>query len=305
MPLRLSRPVPMTTTADSKARLLRWVTTASVATAVLLILSKLVATLMTNSVSVMASLIDSLMDLFASLVTLFAVRWSLQPPDADHRFGHGKAEPLAALAQATFVAGSGAFLILQGVQRLLRPQPVEDIGLGIGVMLFSILATLALLLFQRHVIRRTGSTAIRADALHYATDLLSNLAIIAALLLTAWGLGAIDAVFGMAIGGYVLYNAWGIVREALDQLMDRELPASVREQVHQLALSHPAVRRIHGLRTRQAGQTLIIQFYADMAPELSLSEAHRIGDEVNALLKKNFPGADIFIHEEPASTGLV
>ncbi|MDY0050546.1 MAG: cation diffusion facilitator family transporter, partial [Halothiobacillaceae bacterium] len=134
----------MTTTADSKARLLRWVTTASVATAVLLILSKLVATLMTNSVSVMASLIDSLMDLFASLVTLFAVRWSLQPPDADHRFGHGKAEPLAALAQATFVAGSGAFLILQGVQRLLRPQPVEDIGLGIGVMLFSILATLAL-----------------------------------------------------------------------------------------------------------------------------------------------------------------
>ncbi|MGE4356359.1 cation diffusion facilitator family transporter, partial [Halothiobacillus sp.] len=162
-------------------KLLRRVTLASVGVAILLITLKLVAVISTNAISMMASLIDSIMDLFASLVTLTAVRIALQPPDEDHRFGHGKAEPLAALAQATFIAGSGAFLLLEAVQRLIRPQTVETVDLGIAVMLLSMVATGFLVLFQRHVIRVTQSTAIQADAAHYGSDFLVNAATIAAL----------------------------------------------------------------------------------------------------------------------------
>src|SRR5512147_956774 len=167
-----SQPVAMQKSNDitRHPRLLRLATHASVATATLLITGKLVAWVMTGSVSVLASLVDSMMDVAASLINLFAVRYSLVPADSEHRFGHGKAESLAGLAQTTFIAGSAVFLILQAIDRLLHPRPLEDVGVGVGVMVFAILATVALLLFQRHVIRATGSTAIRADALHYTTD---------------------------------------------------------------------------------------------------------------------------------------
>jgi ferrous-iron efflux pump FieF len=283
------------------ARLLRLATLASVGTAIVLIATKLGASLFTNSVSVMASLLDSTMDLLASLVTLVAVRIALQPPDAEHRFGHGKAEPLAALAQATFIIGSGVFLMLHAVQRLLRPQPVEDIGVGVGVMIFSILATAVLLLFQRYVIRRTGSTAIHADALHYAADLLTNASIIAALLLTGIGWIGVDAVFALLIGGYIVYSAVGNARTALDQLMDREIDGDTDARVRNLALTHPAVREVCSIRTRRSGQTTFIQLYIHLDPDTALIDAHRIGDEVQAILADAFPGADIFLHEEPWS----
>lgn len=282
-------------------KLLRRVTLASVGVAILLITLKLVAVISTNAISMMASLIDSIMDLFASLVTLTAVRIALQPPDEDHRFGHGKAEPLAALAQATFIAGSGAFLLLEAVQRLIRPQTVETVDLGIAVMLLSMVATGFLVLFQRHVIRVTQSTAIQADAAHYGSDFLVNAATIAALWLAQQGVHWIDPIFGAAVGGFILFSAWIVGRKAMDQLMDREVLDGSEARIHAIAVSHPRVEAADHIRTRMAGRTMIIQLYIYLQNDLDLAHAHVIGDEVAEKIQEIFPGADILIHEEPST----
>lgn len=282
-----------------EARLLRRVTTASVTVAVVLIALKLAATLSTNAISLMASLIDSTMDLFASLVTLIAVRIALQPPDEDHRFGHGKAEPLAALAQATFIAGSGAFLFLEAIQRLIRPQPIDAADLGIMVMLVSMLTTAGLVFFQRYVIRKTRSPAIKADAAHYTADFLINAATIAALWIAHQGIEWIDPIFGAIVGGFVLFSAWQVGRAALDQLMDREVLDGSESRIHDLATAHPSVHAADHIRTRMAGRTMIIQLYIYLDNHLDLANAHVIGDEVAANIQKGFPGADVLIHEEP------
>ncbi|OZB36894.1 MAG: hypothetical protein B7X35_01950 [Halothiobacillus sp. 14-56-357] len=282
-------------------KLLRRVTLASVGVAILLITLKLVAVISTNAISMMASLIDSTMDLFASLVTLTAVRIALQPPDEDHRFGHGKAEPLAALAQATFIAGSGAFLLLEAIQRLIRPQTVETVDLGIAVMLLSMVATGFLVLFQRHVIRVTQSTAIQADAAHYGSDFLVNAATIAALLLAHQGIGWVDPIFGAAVGGFILFSAWVVGRKALDQLMDREVLDGSEARIHAIAVSHPRVEAADNIRTRMAGRTMIIQLYIYLQDDLDLAHAHVIGDEVAEKIQEIFPGADVLIHEEPST----
>ncbi len=204
-----------------RARLLKLASMASVATAGCLILVKLVAWYITGSVSLLASLIDSVMDSLASLINLFAIRYSLQPADENHRFGHGKAEPLAGLAQAAFICGSAIFLVLHAVERLNYPRAIDQIGIGVGVMLVAIVFTLALLALQHHVIRRTGSTAIRADAMHYATDLLTNVSILLALYLSTWGWAWADPVFAIGIAIYIFYSAVQIGRDAFQQLMDR------------------------------------------------------------------------------------
>ena len=285
--------------SNREATLLRRVTTASVAVAILLILLKLGATLSTNAISMMASLIDSTMDLFASLVTLFAVRIALQPPDEDHRFGHGKAEPLAALAQATFIAGSGVFLFIQAAQRLINPQPLETAGFGIVVMLVSMLATAGLLIFQRYVIAKTNSPAIKADAAHYGSDFVVNAATIAALGLTQQGLHWVDPLFGAAVGAFILLGAWRVGKTALDQLMDRELLDGTEEKIRHIALAHPSVQAVDHIRTRMAGRTPAIQLYIYLADHTPLSEVHRIGDEVVTKIQESFPDADILLHEEP------
>jgi ferrous-iron efflux pump FieF len=287
--------------ASRKDRLLRLATHASVATATLLIAAKLVAWAMTGSVSVLASLIDSMMDVAASLINLFAVRYALLPADREHRFGHGKAESLAGLAQTTFIAGSAVFLILQAFDRLLHPRPLEDVGIGIGVMVFAIVATLALLLFQRHVIRATGSTAIRADALHYTTDVLTNVSIIVALLLSGYGWHGIDALFGLGIAIYILHSAWRIGHEAFHLLLDRELPDEQRQRIREAALSHAEVRGVHDLRTRRSGHDIFIQMHVELDDELSLFRAHEIADEVEMLIQNIQPGADVLIHTDPSS----
>lgn len=281
------------------ARLLRLATYASTATAAVLVAAKLAAWIMTGSVSVLASLVDSLMDAGASLVNLLAVRYSLLPADAEHRFGHGKAESLAGLAQATFIAGSAVFLILQALDRLLNPRPLEALGVGMAVMLLAIVATLALVTVQRHVIRRTGSTAIRADALHYATDLLTNAGIILALGLAWLGWPGLDPVFAIAIGLYILYSAGRIGLEALDQLMDRELPAETQARIRELVRGHPQVQGMHGLRTRQSGRTRLIQLHLELDGDLPLREAHAITEAVERGLRAAFPGADVIIHQDP------
>ncbi len=282
-------------------RLLRLATYASVTTATVLIAVKLAAALMTGSVSVLASLVDSMMDVAASVINLLAVHYSLQPPDREHRFGHGKAEPLAGLVQAAFIAGSAVFLILNAVDRLLHPQPLNDAVIGIGVLLFAIVATVALLAFQHHVIRRTQSTAIRADALHYATDLLTNTATILALGLAMLGWPLADPVFAIGIALYILYSAGHIGHEAVQLLMDHELPAEVHARIKEIVHGHEQVRGVHDLRTRRSGQTYFIQLHLMLDDQMPLVEAHRVADEVEAVIVAAFPNADVLIHEDPAS----
>ena len=291
--------MPMLRDSSRLARLLRLATYASVVTAVILIAGKLVAWLVTGSVSILASLVDSMMDVAASLINLLAVRYSLLPADKEHRFGHGKAESLAGLAQATFIAGSAVFLILQAFDRLIHPRPLEDLTVGIGIMVFAMVSTLVLLSIQRHVIRETGSTAIRADSLHYLTDLLTNLSTIVALLLARAGWPGADPLFAMGIALYILYSAWHIGHDAFQLLMDRELPDEQRDQIRRAALANARVRGIHDLRTRRSGQDIFIQMHMELDDDLSLLEAHAIADEVDLKIRKMYPEADIIIHKDP------
>lgn len=283
------------------ARLLKLATAAAVLTAATLIAAKLGAYIATGSVSLLASLIDSLMDGGASLLNLLAVRYALIPPDAEHRFGHGKAESLAGLAQSLFIGGSGLFLINEAVQRLINPQPLEQITVGVVVMSFSIVLTSALVIFQRYVIRRTHSSAIKADSFHYATDIVSNAAILLALLLAQLGWLGVDPVLALIIAIWVLYCAWQIAQEALQDLLDRELPDLQREQIITAAAAHPQVHGVHDLRTRVSGRMRFIQLHIELDDDMPLYQAHVIADEVEAAILAVIPRSDVVIHQDPLS----
>ena len=276
-------------------------TYASITVASTLIFAKLLAWGMSGSVSLLATLIDSLLDAAASLINLLAVRHSLSPADNEHRFGHGKAEALAGLGQAAFISGSAGFLLLESGRRLMNPDPVQAYGIGIGVMVFSIVATLALLRFQRHVILKTDSTAIKADSLHYRTDLMVNASVIVALLLSSRGWPGFDALFALGIALYILWSAWGIVIQAFDHLMDRELPDADREKIMELTNRHDEVHGLHDLRSRRSGTATFIQLHLELDEDLKLFEAHRISDEVEKSLQDSFPSAEIIIHIDPVS----
>ncbi len=282
-------------------RLMRLATYASMAVALTLVAAKATAWFLTDSVSLLASLIDSTLDALASLVNLLAVRHATTPADKEHRFGHGKAEALAGLAQSAFIAGSAGFLLLESGRRLLDPVPLENSGVGIVVMVFSIAATFALISFQHYVIRRTDSTAIKADALHYRTDFLVNGSVILALWLATSGWGGFDALFAIMIALYILYSAWAIIRQSLDDLMDRELPDKERDAIARIATSHPEVDGMHDLRSRRSGVATFLQLHLEVDDELSLLQAHRISDEVEAELQEAYPSAEIIIHVDPAS----
>ncbi len=280
--------------------MMRRATILAVAASGLMILIKLFAYLMTGSVAMLSSLVDSMVDLFASAINLFAVRVALQPPDREHRFGHGKAEPLAGLAQSAFITGSALFLLLEVVNRLLHPQSLEHVGVGIAVILISIVITLGLVYYQRRVISATGSVAIGADSLHYRSDLLVNLGVIAAMSLDwlfdwYWA----DPAIAFIIAVYIFYFAWTIAHQSLDQLMDRELPDDDRERIKSLTLSHPEVQDLHELRTRSSGLDQFIQLHLVLAPDMSLQQAHEIAVDVQRQLQDAFPNADILIHQDP------
>jgi len=286
-------------TNTKNARLMRLATYASATVAIILIVAKLAAWMMTDSITILATLIDSCLDAAASLITLFAVHHALQPADKEHRFGHGKAEALAGLGQSMFIAGSSAFLLLESINRLLYPKDLEVVDAGIIVMIFSIILTMALITFQRHVVRQTGSTAIAADSVHYKTDLLVNVAVIGALLLAMYGWVGFDPVFAIAIAFYILHSAWEIASKAIDQLMDKELSDEERADIKQLALAHSKVKGVHDLRTRKAGLTNFIQFHLELDGHLSLMQAHAIADEVEAIIKEKWTDAEVIIHEDP------
>ncbi|MDT8375674.1 MAG: cation diffusion facilitator family transporter [Mariprofundaceae bacterium] len=294
---------PSTLPPEEAGRLMRLATYASVSVAVSLIVAKLIAWFWTDSVSLLATLIDSTLDAAAAILNMVAVRHALAPADKDHRFGHGKAEALAGLGQAMFIAGSAGFLVLEAFGRFFHPQAPQAIEVGIGVMILSIVATLGLLAVQRHVISKTNSTAIKADSLHYRTDLYVNTSVILALVLAAYGWAGFDALFAIGIGIYILFSAWEIVQHATNDLMDRELSGEERQQIIDLVVAHPEVRGMHDLRTRKSGVTYFIQLHLELDANLLLKQAHKIADEVEASLFAAFPNSEIIIHEDPA--GLV
>jgi ferrous-iron efflux pump FieF len=281
-------------------RLRRSATYASVSVAGIMIAVKFAAWLETGSVALLSSLVDSLLDAVASLITLVAVRHAMSPADREHRFGHGKAEPLAVLGQSAFITGSAMLLLAEAVRRLISPVPVENPPAGIAVMIFSIVLTVGLVLYQQHVIRRTGSIAISADEVHYRSDLVLNVSVIAALLLESLlSQPLLDPLFGAAIGIWITYSAVRLARLSLFQLMDHELSDDERENIRAIAQSHPDVAAAHDLRTRIAGPTAFIQIHLEMDGGLSLTRAHEISDEVEALLRSAYPNAQIIIHQDP------
>ncbi|HEX6144465.1 MAG TPA: cation diffusion facilitator family transporter [Geminicoccaceae bacterium] len=282
-------------------RLNRLAVLASVLNAGLLIALKLVLWLLSGSITLLASLVDSSVDAVASLITLVTLRQAAQPADHAHRFGHGKAEALGALLQAAFLAGLALMVGIQAVQRLIEPVPLRYGSAAIAAMVVAILLTLLLVSFQRIVIRRTGSIAVEADSWHYRGDLATNLAALLGLAaIEATGLTWIDPLVACAIVVMLLTGATGIGRRALDMLMDRELPQASRDRIMSLARDHPDARDVHDLRTRQAGSDVFIELHLELDGGLALRHAHDITHEVEDRIRGEFPSADIVVHQEPA-----
>ncbi|WP_199435923.1 CDF family cation-efflux transporter FieF [Vibrio owensii] len=283
------------------ARLVTMAAWTATIVATLLLIVKVITWWVTGSVSLLASLIDSMLDIAASVVNLIVVRYSLQPADREHTFGHGKAESLAALAQAMFISGSAVFLILNGIDRFFRPHELNAPELGVYVSLFAMIVTFGLVMFQKHVVRVTGSQAIAADSLHYQTDLYMNGAIMVALGLSYFGVTQADAVFAIGIGIFILYSAFKMVSEAIQTLLDRKLPDEELEQIRQECLKVEGVLGVHQLRTRMSGPTRFIQLHLELDDNLRLIEAHHIADKVEDNLLELFPEADVLIHQDPLS----
>jgi ferrous-iron efflux pump FieF len=284
-----------------RAKLMRRAALAAVAVSAVLVLLKAAAYVVTSSVAVMASLADSALDLFASSINLFAIREALTPADREHRFGHGKAEPLAGLAQSAFIAGSATFLVIESIDRFVSPRAVDHAIVGLAVMGFSIAAVLALVLYQRLAVKRTGSIAIRADRMHYLGDLLTNIGVALGILLSArFGILAADPLVGIGVAAVLTASAWNVFRQSYDQLMDRELPDDERERIKAIVRGHREVRNLHDLRTRAAGICRFIQLHIELDPTINLTRAHEVSDEVEHELLTAFPDAQVIIHQDPA-----
>lgn len=286
---------------DRRATLMRRSTYATVTVAATLILAKFIVWTMSGSVALLSSLLDSTLDALASLVTLFAVRHALMPADREHRFGHGKAEALAALGQAAFIGASALILFWEAGRRILEPQPIEAEYWAVAVMVVSLALTLGLVRYQRYVARETGSLAITADSLHYITDVMINGGVAVGLLAVAlFDLRLLDPLIAVAVMSYLVFTAWQIARSALDMLMDREFDDRERARIRDIVLAHREVRAMHDLRTRSSGVHSFIQFHLELDGDLPLSRAHAIADEVEEMLLKEFPDSEVLIHEDPA-----
>ncbi|MDI9780639.1 cation diffusion facilitator family transporter [Pseudomonas putida] len=280
-------------------RLLRLATRASLAVSSILVASKAVAWWLSGSVSLLAGLTDSALDAVASFLNLLAVHYALRPADDDHRFGHGKAEALAGMAQALFIGVSAVLIGIQAYERLQAPRPLGDTAIGISVMLLSLALTVALLALQRKVIRMTGSTAVRADSLHYRSDLLLNGSILLALLLARLGWAQMDALFGLGIAVYILWSALQIARESTAILMDKELPSDIGEGMVELVLGIPGVEGVHDLRTRVSGNQWFVQLHLELPGQLPLNAAHDLCVQASAVIRQRYPQADVMVHADP------
>ncbi len=287
------------TSSPEHARLLRLATRASVAVACTLIVAKAIAWWLSGSVAMLAGLTDSALDGITSMLNLLAVHYALRPADDDHRYGHGKAESLAGMAQALFIGGSAVLIAFQAYERLHDPQPLGAPWLSIGVIVFSLLLTAALLVLQHRVIKQTGSNAVRADSLHYRSDMLLNGSILIALILAGVGFDQLDAWFGLGIAAYILWSAIQIARESFSVLMDEELPTDVSQHMLELACSVPGVLGAHDLRTRISGNHWFVQLHLELPGELTLSVAHGISDQAADAIHQAYPRAEVLVHADP------
>lgn len=273
----------------------------SLAVALVLIAMQLYAYFETNAMVILASVLESVIDAIASAAALFALRTAHKGPDHNHRYGHGKAEPLVTLGQAAFVAGSGVYFILESIQRMLNPEPLQSTGIGIAVMMVSSLMILALLLYQSNVIRRTRSMSIKADFLHYMNDMVVNGLVILALLLShIQGYHWIDAGMSIIIALYILYAAYRLGRDAAGELMDLELQPKERNAILGIIQQTPGVSGVHDLRTRRSGPDVFIEAHVEMLGQMTLDESHQITDRLESALLAEFPTAHITLHQEPA-----
>lgn len=273
---------------------------ASVSMALFLVVLKTWASLDTGSVAMLGSLADTTLDFIASLITFLGVRWAAMPADEEHRYGHGKAESLAALVQVILITFSALGIAWRAFDRLMSGRPTEGLELGVGVSVIAMLATFALLAYQRYVIRKTGSVAILTDHVHYQTDILLNLSVIAALVLDqmlGWRLA--DPLFGFAISAWLMYGAWGAASHSVDQLMDREWPVFEREAFIAAAQEYPELSGLHDLRTRTSGAHRFVQFHVWVPGDWTIKEAHDRMDAVEEKLQERFPGTEIIIHLDP------
>ena len=286
--------------AEERSKLTARAAIASTAMAITLIGLKTWAALQTGSMAMLGSLADSGLDLVASLIVLIAVRVAAQPADHEHRFGHGKAEALAALVQVILITFSALFIGLRSIQRLLSGASTGAAELGIGVSVVAIVLTIALITYQRHVVRRTGSLAIGTDRLHYSSDLLLNGSVIVALALDQFaGLVGADAVFGLLIALWLLWGAWKASSHALDQLMDREWPDELRERFLAAAKEYPELAGLHDFRTRTSGTHNFAQFHVWVPAHWTVQEAHDRLDRAEEDLQRRFPDTEILIHVDP------
>lgn len=285
--------------SSQQERLIMYAAWAAVAVAFALVLVKLGAWLLTGAVGILATFVDSLLDLCASGINMLAIRYALQEADAEHRFGHGKAEALAGLAQGLFIASSALFLLVFALERIVNPEIIVELELGLGVMAFSLLVTGCLVLAQRYVVRKTGSLAVKADSLHYSADLLSGLAVILGMVLYWSGWLYADPVIAVLISLWILKTALSLLYESTQHLLDRELPDEQRERIIALASAVEGVLELHDLRTRQSGQQCFIQLHVSMAGEISLAQAHVIGEEVERCIMAEFSSAEVLVHHDP------
>ena len=289
------------TVSMTYSQLIKLATWASVVAAISLIGVKTWGWDQTQSVSLLASLIDSTMDSAASLINFFAIRYAMAPADKEHRFGHGKAEALAGLAQALLILVSIGLLLTQTLGRLWNPLVVENTPIGISIMLVSMVLTGALVVFQWYVVKRTQSNAIKADSLHYTSDFLMNFGVIIALFLASIGYHGADPYFALSIGAFVVYSAWGIAQSAFHLLLDQELSDEQRHLITQLALTQPQVIGMHDLRSRQSGHMQFIQLHLELQEDMLLLEAHGVAEALEHRIMAVFPYADVIIHLDPVS----
>jgi len=281
-------------------RLRRLATYASITVASILIVAKLVAYLMTDSVAVLSSLLDSTIDLVASLVTAYGVATALEPPDREHRYGHGKAEPLAALAQSGFIIGSSILLGYEAISRLFHPHALQNEVVGYGSMLLAIVLTIVLVLFQYVVVKRTRSVAIGADHLHYMGDLGVNIAVIVSLALyRVTGITWFDPLFGIAIAGALSATAVRIALRSIDMLMDKELGEADRAGIKAIVQRHPKALGVHDMRTRYDSDHIFVELHIEMEPGITLAAAHEITDAITTDIMKAYPHADVLVHMDP------
>ncbi|MBP5535029.1 MAG: cation transporter [Alphaproteobacteria bacterium] len=272
----------------------------SVATALILIVVKIISFFMTNSLSLLSSLMDSGLDLGASIVSLIAIRQALVPPDKDHRFGHGKAEALGGLAQGIIISLSGLFLLFETGARFLNPAPLKRFDIGLGVMILSILLTFILICFQRYVIKKTNSLAVDADSSHYTSDIMMNSGIIVSMVFSyQLGWQWMDSLFALLVAFYLFYTAYRIISKVQSILMDKELPPQMRSKIKKIVLRHKEIRRVCDLRTRNAGMRSFVQFSIVLSGEHTLRKAHSLCDHLENELKQNLPNCEFFIHPEP------